>query len=171
MSDKEEVVVPEDERSDVPAKKLKKELAACERERKEYLNGWKRAKADAVNERKRQAERMETDRQAALGRYTLVMLPVFDSLRAAMAEEGEACRSGVEQVYTQYVQAFAGLGVDIVDPLGRPFDPHRHQSVGERSVTDDKKSGTVVEVMRVGAEMNGTIIRAAMVYVGSPEKE
>ena len=123
--------------------KAKKALKACEKERKEYLDGWKRAKADALNEKKRQKDFLDRERDAALMRCVLAMLPVYDSIRAALTQssgDGEkTAEMGIEQVHTQCVRSFSDLGVVMIDAVGEPFDPLRHQSVGERAVTDKKR--------------------------------
>ena len=166
----EETVVADEEAAGDAVGKLRAKLKECERERKEYLDGWKRSKADAVNERKRQRVLAETERAAALGQYALAMLPVLDSINAAADEVTDsAVRSGIERIRAQCMRSFAGIGVEILNPAGMPFDPHRHQAVGERPVDDAGKGDTVVEVARVGALAGDVVLRAAMVYVGRYE--
>ena len=145
---------------------LQEALRVCEEERKEYLDGWKRAKADAVNERKRQQERSGAERQALLAGHVLVLLPIFDSLRAALQEQDASAQEGIERVFAQCLRAFSDLDVTILDPIGEPFDPHCHESVGEQVVDTADKVGMVVAVMRVGAMTGDAVIRAASVYVG-----
>ena len=153
--------------------KAKKALKTCEQERKEYLDGWKRAKADALNEKKRQREHLDRERAAALQQCVVAMLPVFDSVRAALDQVGDdrAVRSGAEQIHTQCLRSFADLGVTLIDTVGEVFDPLRHQSVGEQKVPEKKNDNTVAAVMRVGASINDVVIRPAMVYVGVYKKE
>lgn len=148
--------------------KAKKALKTCEQERKEYLDGWKRAKADALNEKKRQREHLDRERAMALQQCVVAMLPVFDSVRAALDQAGDdtAVRSGAEQIHTQCLRSFADLGVTLIDTVGESFDPLRHQSVGEQKVPEKKNDNTVAVVMRVGASVNDVVIRPAMVYVG-----
>ncbi len=172
----EEIIVSDhdDETANATLRKVKKALKECEKEKKEYLDGWKRAKADAINDRKRQQKLLETEQRNALARYASAMLPVLDSVRNAMNESsGAALQSGIERIHTQCVQSLTSIGVEIIDPLGEPFDPHRHEAAGERSVSSEKQKDTVVEVVRVGAVGGNTIIRPAMVYVGSynPEED
>ena len=173
QNDADEEVVFEDtaEVGKGALEKAKKALKACEKERKEYLDGWKRAKADALNEKKRQKDFLERERDAALAKCVLTMLPVYDSIRAALTQSSDTdektAEIGVEQVHTQCLRSFADLGVTMIDAIGEPFDPLRHQSVGEQAVTDKKDDNTVVTVMRVGASIGDTVIRPAMVSVGT----
>ena len=146
---------------------LKEKLRVCEKERDEYLDGWKRAKADAMNDKKRQQKLLESERNAALMRYATAMLPILDSLRVALSESSDSdFRSGIERVHTQCIQSFNTVGIEILDPIGQKFDPHRHQAVGEREVSDAEQGDTVVEVVRVGALSGEMVVRAAMVYTG-----
>ena len=153
--------------------KAKKALKACEQERKEYLDGWKRAKADALNEKKRQQERLDRERAMALQQCVVAMLPVFDSVRAALDQAGDdaTVRSGVEQIHTQCLRSFTDLGITLIDTVGEVFDPLRHQSVGEQKVSEKKNDNTVAAVMRVGASVNDAVIRPAMVYIGTYTKD
>ena len=152
--------------------KAKKALKACEKERKGYLDGWKRAKADALNEKKRQKDFLERERNTTLAKCILTILPIYDSVRAALEQEKSSnvatktLRSGVEQIHTQCLRSFADLGVAVIDTIGESFDPHRHQSIGEQEVTDKKQGNTVVKVALIGASVGKIIIRPAMVRVG-----
>ena len=97
--DAEEVVIAGegDDTAQKKVKKLKDDLKQCERERKEYLDGWKRAKADALNEKKRQAEFLERERAGAVGRCVAAVLPVLDAVSVAVSQEGGDMREGVER--------------------------------------------------------------------------
>ena len=164
----DEIIVPEQEEEFAIAKlrKVKKALKTCEQERKEYLDGWKRAKADALNEKKRQQKLLSTEQDTALARYVSAMLPILDSVRVALTAESGSLDEGVKQIHTQCLQSLESVGVEIIDPVGEPFDPHKHQAIGNREVADTKEVEKVIEVARVGALLNETVIRAAMVYVG-----
>lgn len=168
VTDKE--IVFEDEsvaRQDI-AEKAKKALKACEKERKEYLDGWKRAKADALNEKKRQKDFLERERSGQLAKCVASMLPVLDSIRTALEKTPDHSTDdiGIKHIYTQCLRSFSDLGVTIIDSVGEVFDPHQHQSVGEEQIPEKKKDNTVIEVVRVGAHTKGVVIRPAMVKVG-----
>ena len=149
--------------------KAKKALKACEKERKEYLDGWKRAKADALNEKKRQKEFLERERTNQLIQCATNLLPILDSLRTALAEtpNTDTAQVGIKQIYTQCLRSFTDLGITIIDSVGDTFDPHQHQSVGEEPVSKKEQDNTVIEVMRIGARTKEAIIRPAMVRVGT----
>ena len=88
--------------------KAKKALKTCEKERKEYLDGWKRTKADALNEKKRQKDFLERERSNQLIQCTASMLPVLDSIRTALEKRSDhnIAQTGIKQIYTQCLRSF-----------------------------------------------------------------
>ena len=168
-TDKEVVFENESDSEKNVAEKAKKALKKCEKERKEYLDGWKRAKADALNEKKRQKEFLERERNNQLIQCVVNMLPVLDSLRLTVEKESDnnVTQTGIKQTYTQCLRSFSDLGITIIDSTGETCNPLEHQSVGEEQVTEKKKDNTVIEVVRVGARTEEVVIRPAMVRVGT----
>ena len=135
------------------------------------MDGWKRAKADALNEKKRQAKLLQGEQDAALGRYVSAMLPILDAIHSAMSQAKGEMASGIQQIQAQCLKSFSDIEIEILNPTGETFNPHEHQSVGERTSANKKEDNTVVEVARVGAKHKNTVIRAAMVYVGKYKKK
>ena len=102
------------------------------------------------------------------------MLPILDSVRAAMSQkpdDANIVQMGIEQIHTQCLRSFTDLGVTLIDTVGEPFDPFRHQSVGEVAATNKKDDNTIAEIMRVGAMIGESVIRPAMVSVGVYKKD
>ena len=56
------------------------------------------------------------------------------------------------------------FGVEVVDPKNEPFDPNRHQAMSMLP-NGDVAPNTVLAVMQKGYELNGRIVRPAMVMV------
>ncbi|MBI2053505.1 MAG: nucleotide exchange factor GrpE, partial [Candidatus Sungbacteria bacterium] len=89
-TDAEEVELIPDEEGAMPdlqakIKKLKADLARSDKERKEYLDGWQRAKADGINYKKEEGRRLEDlIRFASVGMIE-ELLPVLDSFDLALA--------------------------------------------------------------------------------------
>lgn len=177
MSTDDVVVDETDDHEDAAAavKKLRETLSTCKKERKEYLDGWKRAKADALNEKKRQQRLLTEERNLAISHAVASVMPLLDSIRSARVQlsEKEAKQLGIEHMYTQCFRSLEDLDVIVLDPVGESFDPHQHQSIGERPVDEKGSDGTVVEVAQVGAVLGNHVIRAPLVYVGSykPQKK
>lgn len=148
-------------------KKLREELASVKKERQEYLDGWQRCKADAVNARKEDAARME--RIGVLTKEALVedLLPALDAFDMAM--QGEAWqsvdsnwRSGVEYIRSHLLKALEHNGVSAFGKEGDAFDHALHEAVQE----EEGESGVIIRVLRSGYKTAERIIRPAQVVVG-----
>ncbi len=165
---------PEDELGDVGAmkakmKKLRDELEQAKKERQDYLDGWQRCKADAINARKETEARAA--RSAELLREALVhdIIPALDSFDMAAGSEqwaliGEGWRSGMEQVRNQLIDALKSHGIDRYGKVGDVFDHALHEAAGEN---DDLpgESGSIVRVLRSGYKSGERVLRAAQVIV------
>ena len=176
MTDEQEDIdfEPEDEMGDIGAakaklKKLREELALAKQERQEYLDGWQRCKADAVNARKETEARAA--RSAELLREALVhdIIPALDSFDMAAGSEqwatiGEGWRSGMEQVRNQLIDALKSHRIERYGRIGDTFDSALHEAAGE---TDDVpgESGTIVRVLRSGYKNGDRVLRAAQVIL------
>lgn len=159
-------ILPKDD-----VKAIQKKLYECEKLCKEYLDGWKRTKADVENEKKQNNKRIESESMLIKRNFSKELLPVFDSIQLALSQgsEDKTLIFGVEKIKSQYMKLFLYFGVEILEPLGEKFDPHQHEAVGGKEV-EEEKDNTVVKVIRVGAKIQSTIVRPAMVYVGTCKK-
>src|SRR3989344_7385510 len=91
-------------------KKWKEKLATCEKDRKEYLDGWQRARADYLNNKQRLEAEREQERERHAAHFIEKLLPLCDSFDMALADmkkqedirqSAENWRAGVEQIYNQ----------------------------------------------------------------------
>jgi len=127
-----------------------------------------RHQADFANYRKR-AEKESTEAgKRATARVVEALIPVLDAFEHALAAHHEAeyenYRKGFELIYKQLLDNLAHLGVERLEPLGRPFDPHLHQAM-DRAETTEHADGTILEVYQPGYVYHGRVLRAAMVRV------
>ena len=127
-----------------------------------------RRQADFDNYRNRIEKERADDWKRANARVVEALIPVVDGFEHALAAHREAeyenYRKGFELIYKQLVDNLTKLGVERVDPLGMPFDPHLHQAV-DRTETADKEDGTILEVFQPGYVFHGRVLRPAMVRV------
>jgi molecular chaperone GrpE len=127
-----------------------------------------RRQADFDNYRKRIEKERADDWKRANARVVEALIPVVDGFEHALAAHREAeyenYRKGFELIYKQLVDNLTKLGVERVDPLGLPFDPHLHQAV-DRTETADQEDGTILEVFQPGYVFHGRVLRPAMVRV------
>ena len=134
----------------------------------EYLALAQRTQADFDNFRRRnQNVRKEAFDEGARA-FATTLLPVIDNMERAIAaaqtSSDESLRSGVEMVYRQLVDAFEKRGITAIDRKGEKFDPNLENAVMQ-GTEDDGEPGTVCEVFQKGYQMEGMVLRHAMVKV------
>jgi molecular chaperone GrpE len=127
-----------------------------------------RSQADFANYRKRiEKERFE-DSTRATARVIEGLIPVIDGFEHALAAhheaEYESYRKGFELIYKQLLDNLTRLGVERIDPVGKPFDPHLHQAM-DRTETTEHADGTILQVFQPGYVLHGRVLRPAMVRV------
>lgn len=141
-------------------------LKAARLEAEEHKDAWLRAKAETENMRRRAQDDIAKAHKFAAEKFAEAMLPVKDSLEAALAVEGqtvEALKSGVELTLKQLISAFEKSKVEEVNPLGDKFDPHRHQAIS--MVEADGEANRVVTVLQKGYLLADRVLRPALVIV------
>ena len=148
--------------------KANAELAKLRADLEELRQTLLRRQADFDNYRKRiEKERFE-DAKRATARLVEGLIPVIDGFEHALAAHREAeyenYRKGFELINKQLLDHLAKLGVERLDPVGKPFDPHLHQAV-DRAETKDHDDGTILQVFQPGYVFHGRVLRPAMVRV------
>ena len=129
-----------------------------------------RAKAEVDNIRRRAAQDVEKARKFALEKFAAELLPVVDNLERAIAnidkedEAQKALAEGVELTLQSFLSGVEKFGVKAIDPQDQPFNPELHQAMSMQEVPDVAPN-TVIAVMQKGYELNGRLIRPAMVMV------
>jgi molecular chaperone GrpE len=141
-------------------------LREAELKAAEHHDAWLRAKAETENLRRRAQEDIAKAHKYAAEKFAGEMLPVKDSLEAALATENAAVenlRSGVELTLKQLVAAFEKSGLAEINPTGEKFDPHRHQAIS--ALEDDGEPNRVLNVLQKGYALSDRVIRPALVIV------
>lgn len=146
---------------------LEARLAEAQAKIEEQHQAWLRALADADNARKRAQADVAQARKFAIERFVDDLLPVIDSLEAALGAGGataDSLRSGVELTLRLLRTALERASVAEVAPApGARFDPHRHQAMAVVEV--EAEPNTVVAVMQKGYILNERVVRPALVTV------
>lgn len=154
----------EDAREARPTEEL---LAETQARLDEQREAWLRALADAENARKRAQADISQARKYAAERTVEDLLPVMDSLEAALGAGGadaEALRVGVELTRKQLQSAFERAGVAEVNPApGQRFDPNRHQAMA--AADSDQEPNTILTVLQKGYTLHDRVVRPALVTV------
>lgn len=152
------------------------ELKRVEAARAELQETLARRQADFENYRKRiERERGETYNRI-VGDVVSKLLPVLDNLRRALDAEGsmqatESAEfrhflSGVELIDKQLRDVLEGLGLQPVESVGHPFDPHIHEAVATEP-SDDYEPDTVVQELVRGYRLGEKLLRPAIVKVAT----
>ena len=129
-----------------------------------------RAKAEVDNVRRRAAQDVEKARKFALEKFAGEMLVSVDNLERALQsidkedESNKAIIEGVELTLQGLIASLEKFGVKGVDPQDQPFNPELHQAMSMQEV-EGVAPNTVIAVMQKGYELNGRLIRPAMVMV------
>ncbi|PXW95009.1 molecular chaperone GrpE [Sphaerotilus hippei] len=149
-------------------------VAELEAKQTELADAFLRAKADADNTRRRADEEIAKSRRFAIEGFADSLLPVKDSLEAAIATHAagqgsvEQMLEGVHATLRQLGQALERNKVlEISPPAGTRFDPHQHQAISV--VPADQEANTVVSVLQKGYLIAERVLRPALVTVTGPK--
>jgi len=129
-----------------------------------------RAKAEVDNVRRRAAQDVEKARKFALEKFASEMITVVDNLERGLAtidpeaEEQKTTFEGINLTLQGLLSGLEKFGVKSIDPQDQPFNPELHQAMSMQEVPDVAPN-TVIAVMQKGYELNGRLIRPAMVMV------
>lgn len=152
-----------EEKAEAKMKKVRDELAACRKEKQEYMDGWQRAKADYVNALKRFGDDSKAAEVRGKVKAVETLLPAFDALERSK-EHGEL-PEGFTAIAKQLEGAFAALGLEEVGKVGEKFDPAFHEALGQDPADSEAKDDTITVVLEKGWRINGSVIRPAKVRV------
>lgn len=150
---------------------LRVKLESLEKERQEYLDGWKRAKADFINYKKEEAERIAALTKFANESLLQELILILDSfaLGLSVLDGNKAAEKGMSLVKLQLEDVLRKYGLERIKvALGSPFDPATQEAVGE--VQSKSPPGSVAEVVEEGYSLNGKVMRPAKVMISKEEK-
>lgn len=153
---------------------LEQELNACERELAEHKEAAIRAKAEADNIRRRAERDVQNAYKYSNEKLLLDLLPVVDSLvrgleGASLINESQVqtLQDGMSLTLDIIKKAIEKHGVKTISPeKGAPFDPAQHEAMSMQSVPGAAPN-TILQVLQDGYELNGRVIRAAMVLIAA----
>ena len=126
-----------------------------------------RAEAEMQNLQRRTARDVENAHKFGVEKFVQNMLPVVDSLEKAIESTGDnadAIAQGVRLCHKLMVDTLNKAGVEIIDPVGEPFDPNEHQAMSMVE-NPDMEPNSVLAVVQKGCKLNGRLVRPAMVMV------
>ena len=148
---------------------LRQELEVMTLKARENLELAQRAQAEMDNLRKRTARDVENAHKYALERFVQDLLPVIDSLElginaASSAGDAGSLLEGMDLTLKKFIATVEKYGVAVINPEGEKFNPGQHEAVSMTEAADTEP-GTVISVLQKGYELNGRLVRPAMVVV------
>ncbi len=172
--DKKKAVASQEELS---SEELKEKLEECQKLKDEYLAGWQRSRADFLNYKKEEMERIGQLIDYAKEELILEILPIMDNfdviarqnflLENLSGQEKERVNKiiqGFLQIKIQFQDFLKNMGVEEIKSVGEKFDPNFHEVI-EEVESKDRESGIIVEEIQKGYKINSRLLRPARVKV------
>lgn len=158
---------PSESRTGQGKKDRKGEPKQVRSERDEYLDGWKRAKADFINYKKDELRRLEQVVHFASEDIMRDMITVLDSFDLALAsmKKDDPAEKGIYLIRSKLEKVLKDKGLNKIDvEVGDKFDPTYHESIGVIE-KESGKSETIAEELETGYMLHKKVIRAARVKI------
>lgn len=150
------------------------QLAKLQAEKDELRATMVRRQADFENYKKRVERERAEDRSRATSVIIEQILPVLDGFERALAAHAdpayEEYRKGFELIYRQLLDVLVRYGLEPIEAVGHPFDPHLHHAV-ERVESTEHEDGMVIEEHQKGYLFRERVLRPSMVRVSYRTEE
>lgn len=146
-----------------------KELEKLAAKAEEYLNGWKRAKADYLNFKKQSEGRQAETIQYANAALIAELLPIYNNFKLALEHTPDELKAndwlkGVEHIQKQFTEFFKQLGIEEIKTVGEKFNPEMHEAV-EMAEEEGFKPDIIFEQVSAGYTLHGKVVNPAKVKV------
>ena len=143
------------------------EIETLKKQAEEYLDGWKRAKADYLNLKKEMEEQNKEIKEWMSKIMLVPLLDIADNLEKAFGGLPDNLKSdiwikGIEGIKKQLTDYLKSRGVEPIAAKGEKFDPAKHEAVES---AEGGESGFVAEELQKGYLMGGEVLRPAKVKV------
>jgi molecular chaperone GrpE len=143
---------------------------AVERQLAEQRDRYLRLAAEYDNFRKRTAKERQDAHLRGQGDMLKGMIDALDDLaRFAHVDpattDARTISDGVQMVEKKLMKTLAGHGLEVLDPIGQPFDPVRHEAVMTEPADSPEEDHLVARVFQQGYLFNGQLLRPARVVV------
>lgn len=145
------------------------EIENLKKEKEEYFLGWQREKANFLNYKKQEFERLKGTLDIAKESLFEELIPVlynFDLAEKSISEEEKSSNEieGLLLIKKQLGTALKSLGLEEIETIGKEFNPTLHESIEE---SDKGEPGIILEEIQKGYSFQGKVIKIAKVKIGS----
>lgn len=144
--------------------RLREQVEELKGQLDERTNAWKRALADYQNLEKRMTEEKRDFVRFAAKNFIEKLLGVIDDLEKA---DAHLKNQGLELALKNLQTLLIDEGVERIDTRGKNYDIHTMEAI---SLVEGDKDNKVIEELRAGYTMHGSVLRPAQVKV-SKKKE
>lgn len=162
---------PEEPENDVLIKKisaLKKDVAQYRKEKEEYLAGWQRCQADAINFRQEEERKRKDYIQFATQEIIQKLIHVLDAFDHAFngKDNSDPYIRGFGHICAQLRSILEEQGLGLIEATGKPFDASLHEALENIPVENEKDDGIIIEEVEKGYVLHGKVIKPSKVKVG-----
>ena len=130
-----------------------------------------RVQAEMQNLRRRTEQDVEKAHKYGQEKFSIELLSVMDNLERALDAASQHDDESVKAIYDggnltlkSFMDCFSKFNIEVIDPLGEPFDPQKHQAMSIQE-SPESEPNTVISVLQKGYTLHGRVIRPAMVMV------
>ena len=145
----------------------KRMILDLEKQKKAAEEKMLRTTADVLNKQKRNEQELEKQKKYSLKKIVNEMLPVIDNLDRTLEVKDiqKDVQAGIEITLKEFISALKKNGVSAIEPKANDvFNAEKHHAI-QQLESKDQASNTVIEVVQKGYEINGRLLRAALVVV------
>lgn len=165
MTEEKKQPSKKEEKTKKDFKQLKESLKELEKRAEDYLNGWKRARADYLNQEKEIEEKKQDWIKFANQDLVFKILPILDSFDHFLRNhkkdiEKQEWLQGVEQIKKQMIEMLKQEGLEKIKTIGEKFNPVYHEAL-EKKGDQDK----IIEEVQAGYLFKERLLRPAKVII------
>ncbi len=154
---------------------LKVQVAVLAKEKEDYLNQLKRARADYENLYRRISKEGETSKKYGHGPLFVELICILEDMERAIrgsesarAKSAKNLRKGVEMIYRNLRAMLEAKGLKQFEDVGKSFDPMRHEAVMSKP-DSDVEEGRILNCVKKGYMLHDKVLIPAKVIVSRKE--
>lgn len=146
----------------------KTDIEKLKKEKEEYFLGWQREKADFINYKNKEFERLKGTLCIAKESLFEEIIPVLDNFALAERsipeeEKNKSSVKGLLLIKKQLEDSLKALGLEEIDSINKKFDPNFHEIIEE---VEGSEPGIIIEEAQKGYSFQGKVLRTSKVKIG-----
>jgi molecular chaperone GrpE len=144
-------------------------ITELEKKLSEYLDGWKRAKADYLNLKRETDKKVQETIQFANAALIIELLPINDHFKLAIAhipkeELGKEWIKGLFAINKELKDMLSRFGIEEIETVGKEFNPELHEAVTKEKA-EGVKPHHIIKELQPGYKLFGKVLQHAKVSV------